>query len=232
MANLDARARDGNTVVDERRGAVFGRERHDSRRHVDLFPPRRKVHRTDRRPRWRPARVRRRLHVWRLSAAAVPACLAGWTSSDPWRHVGRARSAGGTALVSHVPGHAASPRRRAALDEPFAELELHVRGVPLDEPPQGICRGGGSVRHDVDRSQCRVRELSRPWLAARRVGSTATRGRGGSTRRGHWPDESGRRRWRVVDLRFGNRHRAAETVRCRRTSKSRCAHAATPGARS
>ncbi len=57
--------------------------------------------------------------------------------------------AGRPALVPHLPGRSGGPHRRAALDRAVAELELHVRGVPLHEPAEELPRRHADLRHVV-----------------------------------------------------------------------------------
>ena len=78
----------------------------------------------------------------------------------------RPKDAGRPALVPPVPGREARLPRRTALDAAFAELELHVRGLPLEPGDEGLRR----------RAETRsTRARRRLPLAARHVTGRAPR---------------------------------------------------------
>ena len=126
---------DSSTVLGNFSGAVV----HALWRHEPVRATRGRLLRHHRWPRRQSRRVSSGVHVRRLSAPAVPGRVAGWPLSGAAAGLGFApEGRGRTALVSSLPQRAHSGRRHPALERPGAELELHVRGVPLDEPPQGL----------------------------------------------------------------------------------------------
>ncbi len=142
-------------------------------------------------------RLRGQVHLRARAAAAVPRRTAGRPPAGARRHVGRApRGRRRPALVPPVSGREARLPRRAALDATVAELELHVRRLPLDERAQGLRRGEGRVRHAVVRDQRRLRVVPRAGLGASRVGEGQA-----VVRSGEGPDGRARRaaRRRVAD---------------------------------
>ena len=83
----------------------------------------------------------------------------------------RAAAAGGQRWFHLYPQHGASRRRRPALDEPFAELERALRGVPFDQPAQGLRRGAQQLQDNLVGHQRGVRILSRRRVTPRRLGA-------------------------------------------------------------
>ena len=82
----------------------------------------------------------------------------------------RPRDQGGQRWFRLYPNEQHRPHRRAALDAPRAELELHVRRLPLDRGAQGLRRGNRRVQDDLRRDLGRLRGLPRARLGARRMG--------------------------------------------------------------
>ena len=79
------------------------------------------------------------------------------------------------ALVPPLPRREDRPPRRAALDATAAELELHVRGLPLDQRREALRRHEGRVRDDLVGNIGRLRGVSRPGLGPSRVGRAGKR---------------------------------------------------------
>ena len=96
----------------------------------------------------------------RTSSASLPLQqylveLPGRPLPGPLHRLGQPAEGGGrAALVPPLPGRARGPPGRAALDEALAELEHAVRGVPLDEPAQGLRPGrrtaSGTTFSEID----------------------------------------------------------------------------------
>ncbi len=153
--------------------APFAGERFSQHGVTTTFSRKRQpLRRPHRRPRWNAAGFRRRLHVRRRAVAAVPASVAWRTLSGTEHLVGHARGGRGRpAMVPPVPARAASRRRRPALDEPVAELERALRGMPFDQPAQGLRRGAQQLQDNLVGHQRGVRILSRRRVTPRRVGA-------------------------------------------------------------
>ena len=78
----------------------------------------------------------------------VQALLIAWDS--------RPADKGGQRWFHLYPERAHPARRRAALDPAEPELELHVRGVPLDGRAEELRRRQQPLRHHVGRVECRL----------------------------------------------------------------------------
>ncbi len=78
--------------------------------------------------------------------------------------------AGRAALVPPVPGREARLPRRTALDAARAELELHVRRLPLDRGGEGLRRRHEQLRHELEGDLGRLRGVPRTGLGARGLG--------------------------------------------------------------
>ena len=96
--------------------------------------------------------------------------------------------AGRAALVPPLPGQNVTHRRRAALDGPEPELELHVRRVPLDGRPEELRRRRrGASPPATPRSTSPARPATGPARITSRgpgrraTGSASTPGRRGSS---------------------------------------------------
>src|ERR1700753_2617662 len=75
------------------------------------------------------------------------------------------------ALVSCLSERGDQTRRYPPLDEIEPELELHVRGVPLDGPAQELRCQGGSLRYELGGDNRGLRGMSRPGLGSRCLGA-------------------------------------------------------------
>ena len=145
------------------------------------------------------------------------------------RAAGRRRPA----LVSPVPGPGAQGGRPAALDRHRPELELPVRGLPLDQPAQELRRGHRHVRTPPGR---RSASAARPatgrrrtmWPGRRRRTAARSRRDQGS-RRSHSTSGSGIT-WVIRDARHADRHALGAARRLH--ARSTPARAATRGAAS
>ena len=82
---------------------------------------------------------------------------------------------GRPALVSSLSERGDQARRSPALDQAEPELELHVRGVPFDRRAQELRCSHRPLRHELCGDQRRLRDLSRPGLAPRRLGARPQR---------------------------------------------------------
>src|SRR5436189_46376 len=90
--------------------------------------------------------------AWRYFGRAAPPAVsrraAGRPAAGAVDRLGYAPArVGWSAVVPSLFEREDRPPRRAPLDAPAAELELHVRGLPLDERPQELRRGRRSLRH-------------------------------------------------------------------------------------
>ena len=112
----------------------------------------------------------------------------------------RPKEQGGQRWFHLYPDEKIAARRRAALDRHRSELELHVRRLPLDQPPQrNYDRSRDSYAHHLvgDRRRAarpataRARRMS-PGPSRRRRAPTATRASTVALRRSR-PDATGRR---------------------------------------
>ena len=100
-----------------------------------------------------PRRLSGQLHLRRVSAAAIPDRVPAGPLPGTRHRVGHPHQVGGgPTLVPPLSGREGGPPGRAALDRHVAELELHVRAVPLDQPAEGVCRGRGQLRDDLVRN--------------------------------------------------------------------------------
>ena len=77
MERVTSSARDATRDQYDGAGRFQQRAVHKRRCHIDLLQARRQIHRSDRRPRPRDARLRNRFHIWRCTAAAIPRRDAG-----------------------------------------------------------------------------------------------------------------------------------------------------------
>ena len=82
----------------------------------------------------------------------------------------RPRAAGGQRWFHLYADEKRRLPRRTALDAPLPELELHVRGLPLDQRAQGLRRRNRFVPHDVLGNLRRLRGVPRSRLRARASG--------------------------------------------------------------
>ena len=176
MAGLASRPRDAASEREDgarqlRRREVFVR-RHD----LDLLQARREVLRQHRRPRRQARRLRAEVRLRRRAAAAVPDRVSRRPDAGALDRLGRAaeerRRAALVPSLSRREGDAQGP---AALDEAEPELELHVRGLPLDQPAQGLRRSRQSLQDDLVGGERRLRGVSRAGLEPRRVGEEGRR---------------------------------------------------------
>ena len=111
-------------------------------REVGVLQARRQVLHPHRRARWRTRGLRGQVHVRRCAAAAVPGRTARRTPAGASRDLGCATArARRPALVPPVPQREDRPPGRTPLDASGPELELHVRGLPLDQGEQGLRPG-------------------------------------------------------------------------------------------
>ena len=156
-----------------------GRDRHDGARRlprhalrshggeIGVLPAGRQVHRPHRRTGRATRRLRGSTHVRRLPAAAVPARAAGRTPPGAVHRLGRASTGRRrTAVVPPLRGRADRSSRRAALDRAAAELELHVRGLSLDEPAEELRRRLEQLCDELERDQRGLRILPRTGVRA------------------------------------------------------------------
>ena len=133
---------------------------------------RRRLRRAHRRAGRARGRLQGRVRVRRDAARAVPARAARGAAAGARRRVGQPAGARRRpALLPPLPGRDGRPRRRPALDATLAELEQPVRGVPLDQPAQGLRGGAGPLRNDLLGAERRLRGVPRPGVAARGVGA-------------------------------------------------------------
>ncbi len=147
---------------------------HAFRRDDPVLDARRQVLRAHRRARWEAHRLRDRVHVRRLPAAAVSHRVPRRPLSSAERGVGRAASARGrAAMVPSLSEGSDGARRHPPLDRPVPELELHVRGVPLHERREGLRSRHRRISHHLLRGERLMRSVSRPRLSARRVGAAS-----------------------------------------------------------
>ena len=122
-------ARDGRDRARRLQGCAL----REGRRHDALLPTRRRLRRLDRRPGRSDARLHRRLHLRRRSAAAISGRHRQGPVAGAADRLGFATEGGRRpALVPPLPEREARGRRSAALDRHPAELELHVRRLPFD----------------------------------------------------------------------------------------------------
>jgi hypothetical protein len=152
------------------------------RRHDPLLTQGRRLLRAHRRAGRCAARVPGALHLRLVPAAAVPGAAARRPAAGLRHRLGLApRGAGRPALVPPLPRRAHGSGAPAALDRPRSDLELPVRGVPLDRPAQGLRSRERQLRHTVERDRRRLRGVSRsglraPHVGPSRAGVAATRG--------------------------------------------------------
>ena len=95
-------------------------------------------------------------------ASGSPVCM-GYTAQ------GRGRPA----LVSSLSNRRHPAIRSAALDRAAAKLELHVRGMPLDQRAQELRCADGQLSNHLLGGERWLRGLSRSWLLATSIGCRA-----------------------------------------------------------
>ena len=144
---------------------------HSGLRDLHVLPSRGPIHGSDGRTGRQAGRLRDQVHVRRDAAPAIPRRATGRPAAGAVDRLGRAPArVGWPALVPSLSEREDRLPRRAPLDPPAAELELHVRGLPLDERPQELRRGSRSLRHDVVGDQRGLRGVSRSGLPPRGLG--------------------------------------------------------------
>ena len=206
------------------------------RHHLHLLPARREIHGAHRRAGWIIAGLRDRLHLRRVSLAAVPDRLSRRPLSGAGPRLGQpAQGTGRTTLVPPLSRPEPHPSGPAALDRLAAELELHVRRVPFHESAQELRSPAQALQHHLVRNQRVLRSLPRSRRRSSRLGQQGRglakagphQGSGHRPRRtarpalslaraGHERAESGgdRRRespaQRAVDVQAGHGQRSAQ----------------------
>ncbi len=171
MVRLAPRAGDAGGRREERARQLRQREVQLRGRHLDVLQARREILRQDRRARRQARRLRDQVHLRRHAAAAIPDRVSRRQAAGAFDRLGRAaEGAGRTALVSPLSQGAHHSQGPAALDQAPAELELHVRRLPLDQPEEELRRGGGYVQDRLVRDQRRLRGLPRARLEPSSVG--------------------------------------------------------------
>ena len=78
---------------------------------------------------------------------------------------------GGQRWIHLYPGERIPPRRCPSLDRAQPELELHVLGVPFDEPEEGLRCGVRQLRNDLVGDRRLLRVVSRSGVGPRRLGA-------------------------------------------------------------
>ena len=142
MAGLASRPRDAGGEREDRARQLRRREVRVRRHDLDLLQARREVLRQHRRPRRQARRLRAEVHLRRDAAAAVPDRVPRRPAAGALDRLGRAAEERGRAAL--VPSLSRREGRRTS--DPLhwtrlePELELHVRGLPLDQPAQGLRR--------------------------------------------------------------------------------------------
>ena len=165
-----------------------------------VLPSRRQVLRAHRGPRRQARRVRDHLHVRRHAAPAVPRAVPRRPAPGARPRLGHAAPRRGRpALVLALSRHHAARPGSPPLDGAGADVELPVRRVPLDGPPEAVRPGDEPVRDDVGRAHRVVRGVPRAGLGPRRLGREAPRGRAARGARHHRPRRAPRARRRDVD---------------------------------
>ena len=145
------------------------------RRDLDVLPPRREVPGPHRRSGRQACRVRDRLHLRRRSSPAVPGALPRRTAPVARAGLGHAApQRRRAALVSPLPRRDAPASRPASLDRARADVELPVRRVPLDEPPEGVRSRREPLHDDLGRAHRVLRGVPRTRLGPRGVGRGAS----------------------------------------------------------
>ena len=176
MAGLASRPRDAGSEREDRARQLRRREVRVRRHDLDLLQARRKVLRQHRRPRRQARRLRAEVHLRRDAAAAVPDRVPRRPDAGALDRLGRAaEERGRAALVPSLSRREDHAQGSAALDEAEPELELHVRGLPLDQPAQGLRRGRQPLQDHLVGDERRLRSVSRPGLEPRRVGEEGRR---------------------------------------------------------
>ena len=123
------------------------------------------------------ARLPHRLHLRRRPAAAVPdrAARAAAIRRSAWPGIRARPPPAGSAGSTSTRTSASTTRDVLHWTGPDAELELHVRRLPFDQPPEELPAGAGPLRDHVVRPRRLLRGLPRPRLAPRRSGPRGAR---------------------------------------------------------
>ena len=162
VEHLAPRAGHGGGRLDHGVRRLRRRDLHGKRRHLPLLPEGRRLLGGHRRPRRCTHRIPGPLHLRGLSAPAIPDRLPAGPLPGARARVGQSHQGrGGPALVLPVPGREGRLPGRAALDRDVAELELHVRAVPLDQPAEGVRGGRRQLRHHLVGDRRLLRGLPR-----------------------------------------------------------------------
>src|SRR6266540_1615432 len=207
-------ARTGDAACDRcDRARRFPRREVPLRRHrVAVHAPRRQVRRSHRRSGRQDRRVRDQVHVRCRALAAVPDRASRRKAAGAFDRMGHAaEGAGRRALVPSVSARQDQSSRRASLDAPRAELELHVRRLPFGGRAQALRRGARRLPYDLVGRRGGLRGVPRTRLAACCVGA----GEGSRSREG--ADGRARRATRgALDDRCFDRQRNAKPRTARR----------------